>query len=97
MSPGTTFDVLIPLAMASDYPIPVTDGDNRLVAEIHRSALAEALAETATADQDYEANVAANAALPLRRRWSSWHSWWKQRVCYGSRLEESDGLGDGKW
>ena len=63
VSPGTTFDVLIPLAMASDYPIPVTDGDNRLVAEIHRSALAEALAETATADQDYEANVAANAAL----------------------------------
>ena len=63
VSPSTTFDELIPLAMASDYPIPVTDGDNRLVAEIHRSALAEALAETATADQDYEANVAANAAL----------------------------------
>ena len=63
VSPDTTFDVLIPLAMGSNFPIPVTDGDNRLVGEIHRSALAEALAETATADQDYEANVAANAAL----------------------------------
>ena len=63
VSPDTTFDVLIPLAMASDYPIPVTDGDNRLVGEIHRSALAEALAETSTAEADYEANAAANAAL----------------------------------
>ena len=63
VSPDTTFDVLIPLAMASDYPIPVTDGENRLVGEIHRSALAEALAETSTADQDYEANAAANAEL----------------------------------
>ena len=63
VSPDTTFDVLIPLAMGSNFPIPVTDGGNRLVGEIHRSALAEALAETSTADQDYEANVAANAAL----------------------------------
>ena len=63
VSPDTTFDVLIPLAMGSNFPIPVTDSNNRLVGEIHRSALAEALAETATADQDYEANVAANAAL----------------------------------
>ena len=63
VSPDTTFDVLIPLAMGSDYPIPVTDGDNKLVGEVHRSALAEALAETSTADQDFEANVAANAAL----------------------------------
>ena len=63
VSPDTTFDLLIPLAMASDYPIPVTDGDKKLVGEIHRSALAEALAETSTADPDYEANAAANAAL----------------------------------
>ena len=62
VSPETTFDVLIPLAMGSDYPIPVTDGQNKLVGEIHRSALAEALAETSSADQDYEANAAANAA-----------------------------------
>ena len=63
VSPDTRFDVLIPLAMASDYPIPVTDADNKLVGEIHRSALAEALAETSTADQDYVANAAENAAL----------------------------------
>ena len=62
VSPDTTFDVLIPLAMSSDYPVPVTDGDNRLVGEIHRSALAEALAETSTAEQDFKANVAVNAA-----------------------------------
>ena len=61
--PGTTFDQLIPLAMSSDFPIPVTDDDNLLVGEVHRSALAEALAETAAADPDYAANAAANAAL----------------------------------
>ena len=65
VSPDTTFDVLIPLAMGSDYPIPVTDEENRLVGEIHRSALAEALAETSTADQDYEANAVANASLAV--------------------------------
>ena len=63
VSPETTLDVLIPMAMVSDYPIPVTDADNKLVGEIHRSALAEALAETSTADADYEANAVANAAL----------------------------------
>ena len=63
VSPDTTFDVLIPMAMGSDYPIPVTDSENKLVGEVHRSALAEALAETSTADPDYEANAAANAAL----------------------------------
>ncbi len=63
VSPDTTFDVLIPLAMGSDYPIPVTDSENKLVGEVHRSALAEALAETSTTDPDYEANAAANAAL----------------------------------
>ena len=63
VNPDTTFDVLIPRAMSSDYPIPVTDADNLLVGEVHRSALAEALAETSTADPDYQANAAANAAL----------------------------------
>ena len=61
--PDTTFDQLIPMAMGSNFPIPVTDGENRLVGEVHRSALAEALAETSSADPDYEANAAANAAL----------------------------------
>ena len=63
VSPDTTFDNLIPMAMGSDYPIPVTNDDNKLVGEVHRSALAEALAETSTADPDYEANAAANAAI----------------------------------
>ncbi len=63
VNPDTTFDLLIPRAMASDYPIPVTDGDNKLIGEIYRSALAEALAETSTSDQDYAANAVANAAL----------------------------------
>ena len=63
LPPTTTFDELIPLAMASDFPIPIVDEDNVLVGEVHRSALAEALAETASADADYEANAAANAAL----------------------------------
>ena len=63
VAPTTSFDELIPLAMTSDYPIPVTDDQNLLVGEVHRSALAEAIAETSDADQDYEANAAANAAL----------------------------------
>ena len=63
--PSTTFDELIPIAMGSDFPIPIVDEDNVLVGEVHRSALAEALAETASADADYAANAAANAALSL--------------------------------
>ena len=63
VAPDTFLDELIPMAMASDYPIPVTDEDSKLVGEIHRSALAEALAETSTALPDYEANVVTNAAL----------------------------------
>ena len=63
VAPSTSFDELIPIAMASDHPVPVTDGDNVLVGEVHRSALAEALAETSSADADYVANAAENAAL----------------------------------
>ena len=63
VAPTTSFDELIPLAMSSNFPIPVTDEENLLVGEVHRSALAEAIAETSNADQDYEANAAANAAL----------------------------------
>ena len=47
--PDTTFDQLIPVAMGSDYPIPVVNENNTLVGEIHRSALAEAIAETSAA------------------------------------------------
>ncbi len=63
VAPTTSFDQLIPMAMTSDYPIPITDDQNILIGEVHRSALAEAIAETSNADQDYAANVAANEAL----------------------------------
>ena len=63
VSPATTFDSLIPIAMSSDFPIPVVDPGNTLVGEVHRSALAEALAETSSVDPDYEANAAMNAAI----------------------------------
>ena len=63
VSPDTTFDSLIPIAMSSDFPIPVVDGGNTLVGEVQRSALAEALAETSTVDPDYVANAAMNAAI----------------------------------
>ena len=46
--PETTFDQLIPAAMGSDFPIPVVNSDNTLVGEVHRGALAKAIAETAT-------------------------------------------------
>ena len=62
VAPTTTFDSLIPIAMSSDFPIPVVDSSNTLVGEVHRSALAEALAETSSVDTDYAANAALNAA-----------------------------------
>ena len=71
VAPTTLFDELIPLAMASNFPIPVTDEQNILVGEVHRSALAEAIAETSDADPDYEANAAANAALAAEASASS--------------------------
>ena len=61
--PTTTFDELIPIAMSSDWPIPVVDANDTLIGEVHRSALAEALAETTATDPDYAANASANAAL----------------------------------
>ena len=63
VSPATTFDALIPIAMSSDFPIPVVDDQKILVGEVHRSALAEALAETSAVDPDYAANAALNAAI----------------------------------
>ena len=62
VSPTTSFDEMIPMAMASDYPIPCCDENNVLVGEVHRSALAEAIAETSTPNTDYAANAAENAA-----------------------------------
>ena len=46
VSPDTTFDQLIPVAMASDFPIPIVNSENTLVGEVHRTALASAIAET---------------------------------------------------
>ncbi len=63
VAPDTSFDALIPIAMSSDFPIPVVDSNGILVGEVHRSALAEALAETSNTDPDYAANAALNAAL----------------------------------
>ena len=63
VSPTTTFDELIPVAMSSNFPVPCCDENNVLVGEVHRSALAEALAETSTPNTDYEANAAENATL----------------------------------
>ena len=59
--PTTNFDELIQMAMSSEFPIPVVDESTVLVGEVHRSALAEALAETSAAEQDYAANIAENA------------------------------------
>ena len=67
VAPTTTFDALIQMAMASDFPIPIVDEANVLVGEVHRSALAEALAETSAADADYEANAAENALIAESR------------------------------
>ena len=63
VSPATTFDELIPMAMSSNFPIPCCDEDNVLVGEVHRSALAEAIAETSNPNNDYEANALENANL----------------------------------
>ena len=70
VSPSTSFDALIPIAMSSDHPIPVVDSQNTLVGEVHRGALAEALAETTTVDNDYAANAAENAAIAEDRETS---------------------------
>ena len=61
--PSTSFDELIPMAMSSDYPIPIVDDENVLIGEVYRSAMAEAIAETSSAEQDYAANAAENSAL----------------------------------
>ena len=63
VNPATTFDELIPIAMGSNFPVPVVDEGNMLIGEVHRSALAEALAETSKVDPDYAANAAMNAAI----------------------------------
>ena len=63
LAPTTTFDQLIPIAMGVDHAIPVVDEDSLLVGELHRSAVAQVLADTAAASPDYAANAAENSAL----------------------------------
>ena len=63
LTPTTTFDQLIPIAMGVDHAIPVVDEDSLLVGELHRSAVAQVLADTAAASPDYAANAAENSAL----------------------------------
>ena len=43
VSSDTSFEVLIPLCMASELPVPVVSSEGALVGEVHRSALATAL------------------------------------------------------
>ena len=52
-------DVLIPLAMASEHPVPVTDAEGALVGEIHRANLAKVLAQHAPDNQEVHNHVAA--------------------------------------
>ena len=61
LSPSATFDQLIPIAMGIDHAIPIVDNDQLLVGEVHRTAVAELLANTSAAVPDYEANAAANS------------------------------------
>ena len=43
VGPGTLLDALIPLAAATDRPVPVVDEENRLLGEVDRSAVMHAL------------------------------------------------------
>ena len=61
VTPSTTIDELIPMALSTNYPLPVVDEDNKLVGEIDRVTLARTVAEYSNLDHDFEANAAANA------------------------------------
>ena len=61
VTPNTTIDELIPMALSTNYPLPVVDEDNKLVGEIDRATLARTVAEYSNLDHDFEANAAANA------------------------------------
>ena len=63
MTPSTTFDELIPIAMGVDHAIPIISGDRLLVGEVHRSAVAALLASTSARVPDYEANASANSGM----------------------------------
>lgn len=58
ITPDMLLDALIPVAMASEHPVPVTDAEGALVGEIHRANLAKVLAQHAPDNQVVHNHVA---------------------------------------
>ncbi len=52
VSPDTSFDDLIPIAMASEFPLPVVDDRNILMGEVQRRKLASVLADISAVAAD---------------------------------------------
>ncbi len=59
ITPDMLLDALIPVAMASEHPVPVTDTEGALVGEIHRDNLAKVLAQHAPDKREAHNHVAA--------------------------------------
>ncbi len=59
ITPDTLLDALIPLAMASEHPVPVTNTGGVLVGEIHRANLAKVLAQHAPDKREKHNHAAA--------------------------------------
>lgn len=59
ITPDMLLDALIPVAMASEHPVPVTDAEGALVGEIHRADLAKVLAQHAPDKRETHNHVAA--------------------------------------
>ena len=59
ITPDMLLDALIPVAMASEHPVPVTSAEGALVGEIHRANLAKVLAQHAPDKREEHNHVAA--------------------------------------
>ena len=59
ITPDMLLDNLIPLAMASEHPVPVTNAEGALVGEIHRANLAKVLAQHAPDQREGDNHVEA--------------------------------------
>lgn len=59
ITPDMLLDALIPVAMASEHPVPVTNAEGVLVGEIHRANLAKVLAQHAPDKREEPSHVAA--------------------------------------
>ena len=59
ITPDMLLDALIPVAMASEHPVPVTSAEGALVGEIHRANLAKVLAQHAPDKREEYNHVAA--------------------------------------